>query len=64
MTNFQQSLHILTEKWRLTGKRTRVIAAQTTNVVARGHMNGLSDGLDLAADDVQKLLEKPDRPTH
>lgn len=60
MAQLKQSLDTLTEKWRSTGSKTRLAVTGISNLLARGHMIGLSDGLDLAADDVKKLLEKPD----
>ena len=62
MVNLKQDLRKLTEKWRLTGKQTRVAAVEIPNLLARGHMHGMSDGLDVAADDVDTLLEQLDPP--
>ena len=62
MTRLKLDLHKLTEKWRLTGEKTRIVAAEIPNLLARGHMHGMSDGLDVAADDVDELLDKPEAP--
>ncbi len=62
MTNLKLDLHKLTEKWRLTGQKTRIAAVEIPNLLARGHMHGMSDGLDVAADDVENLLDKPEPP--
>ena len=55
-------LRKLTEKWSSTGQITRVAAVEIPNLLARGHMHGISDGLDVAADDVDILLDKSDPP--
>ena len=67
MIDLIAELRKLTENWRLTGEKTRVAAVEIPNLLARGHMHGLSDGMDLAADDVDALLEKPEpsgKPTN
>jgi hypothetical protein len=48
----------ITTQWRLTAQKTRVAAGEIPNLLARGHMHGVSDGLDVAADDIDGLLEK------
>ena len=62
MTDLIQELRRLTEKWRSTGQKTRTAATEIPNLLARGHMHGMSDGFDLAADDVDSLLDKSDPP--
>ena len=63
MKNLTLELRKLTEKWRATGQKTRLAAVEIPNLLARGHMHGMSDGFDVAADDVEMLLDKPDDPT-
>jgi hypothetical protein len=55
---FKRELVKITTQWRLTAKKTRLIAGEIPNLSARGHMHGVSDGLDVAADDIAGLLEK------
>jgi hypothetical protein len=55
---FKRELVKITTQWRLTAKKTRVVAGEIPNLLARGHMHGVSDGLDVAADDVDDLLGK------
>ena len=62
MIDLMQELHKLTEKWRSTGLKARDAATEIPNLLARGHMHGMSDGLDVAADDVDMLLDKPAPP--
>ncbi len=57
MGNINLELRKLTEKWRMAGQKARVVAMEITNLTARGHMVGLSDGLDVAAADVDTLLD-------
>ncbi len=59
MFNLEQRLRLLSAKWRMAGHKTRIVAVEIPNLLARGHMHGLSDGLDLAADDVDELLNVP-----
>ncbi len=59
MIDLVQELRKLTEKWRVTGQKTRDAAVEIPNLLARGHMHGMSDGLDVAADDVDTLLDTP-----
>ena len=59
MFNLEHRLRLLTAKWRMAGSKTRIVAVEIPNLLARGHMHGLSDGLDLAADDVDELLDAP-----
>lgn len=63
MIRFKLNLRALAERWRVTSRKTRIASTEITNLTARGHMNGMSDGLDLAASDVDTLLDKPDPPT-
>jgi hypothetical protein len=62
MMNLKVELHKLTEKWRSTGQKARLASVEIPNLLARGHMHGMSDGFDVAADDVDTLLDKPDPP--
>ncbi len=62
MIDFIQQLRKLTEKWRLTGQQARESAVDIPNLLARGHLHGVSDGLDVAAEDVDLLLDKNDTP--
>jgi hypothetical protein len=56
--NLKRELVKITTQWRLTARSTRVVAEEIPNLLARGHMHGVSDGLDVAADDIDGLLEK------
>jgi hypothetical protein len=58
MTELKQKLFKVTQQWRRTAINTRIAAAEIPNLLARGHMHGMSDGLDLAADDVEDTLNK------
>ena len=62
MVDLILELRRLTEKWRSTGDKAREVADELPNLLARGHLHGMSDGLDVAADDVDKLLNNPDTP--
>ena len=62
MIDLIQELRKLTEKWRSTGQKTRTAATEIPNLLARGHMHGMSDGFDLAADDVDNLLDRSESP--
>ena len=62
MIDLKLELRKLTEKWRATGQKTRGAAVEIPNLLARGHMHGVSDGLDVAADDVDTLLDHPIPP--
>lgn len=59
MSDYTRALSILIEKWRSTGLKTRRAAVDTPNLLIRGHMHGVGDGLDIAADDVEKLMDNP-----
>jgi hypothetical protein len=63
MIDLIQELRKLTEKWRSTGQKTRGAATEIPNLLARGHMHGMSDGLNVAADDVDSLLDQSESPT-
>ena len=63
MSKFKFDLRILAEKWRHSSRKTRIASVEITNLLSRGHMYGMSDGLDLAASDVDKLLDQPESPT-
>jgi hypothetical protein len=60
--DWRLDLRKLTEKWCSTGLKSRLAAMEIPNRLARSHMHGISDGLDVAADDVDTLLDKPDLP--
>ncbi len=62
MVELKQELRKLAKKWRATGQKSRLAAVEIPNLLARGHMHGMSDGLDVAADDVDMLLDKPESP--
>lgn len=62
MIDLKQALRKLTERWRSTGQKTRDTAVEIPNLLARGHMHGMGDGLDVAAEDVDALLDKPASP--
>ena len=59
MVNLELRLRNLTAKWRTTGHKTKIVAIEIPNLLARGHMHGMSDGLILAADEVDELLDEP-----
>jgi len=56
--NLKRELVKITTQWRLTAQNTRVVAGELPNLLARGHMHGVSDGLEVAADDIDGILEK------
>ncbi|MEO8392197.1 MAG: hypothetical protein ABI700_04315 [Chloroflexota bacterium] len=58
MTELKQKLFKVTEQWRRTARSTRVAAEEIPNLLARGHMHGLSDGLDVAADEIDDVVNK------
>jgi hypothetical protein len=69
-TPLELKLRTLTKHWRQTGEKVRVVAMDMPHMLARGHMHGMSDGLDVAAEDVDKILDDanagqsiPDKPT-
>lgn len=57
--NIILELRKLTAKWRSTSQAARVEAVEIPSDLGRGHMHGMSDGLDAAADDVDTLLDTP-----
>jgi len=62
MTELKQKLLMITKRWRRTALNTRLEAPDIPNLLARGHMHGLSDGLDLAAEDVEAVVNKDTLP--
>ena len=62
MTELKQKLFKVTEQWRRTARSTRFATKEIPNLLARGHMHGLSDGLDVAADDIEAVLDKQVSP--
>jgi hypothetical protein len=58
MTELKQKLFKVTAQWRRTAQNTRGAAKDIPNLLARGHMHGMSDGLDVAADDVEGVLNQ------
>ncbi len=58
MTELKQKLFEITDNWRRTARKTRIVAKEIPNLLARGHMHGMSDGLDVAADDIDKIINK------
>jgi hypothetical protein len=53
-------LRKLTKNWRQLAGKSRLASDEIPNLLARGHMQGLSDGLEVAADDIDNLLEPID----
>jgi hypothetical protein len=58
MTELKQKLYKVTEQWRRTARSTSVAAREIPNLLARGHMHGMSDGLNLAANDVEDTMSE------
>lgn len=58
MFNLRRELGKITAQWRLTAQKTRLVAEEIPNLLARGHMHGVSDGLDVAAEDIDGMLAK------
>lgn len=58
MIDFKNKLIKITTHWRMTARKTRIVADEIPNLLARGHMHGVSDGLDIAADDLDVLLKE------
>jgi hypothetical protein len=56
MLKLTKALSTTTAKWRRTARQTRLAAGEIPNLLARGHMHGMSDGLDVAAEDVDALI--------
>ena len=54
----------LASAWHREAHKARTAAEEMPNLLARGHLLGLSDGLDLAARQIGELLNKqlPDVP--
>ena len=59
-TYLKLHLRRLTEQWRVTAQKTRTVVDETPDPIMQGHLHGISDGLLIAAEDVDKLLDKPD----
>lgn len=64
MIKLRLDLRNLTERWHAISRSTRLASVQIRNRVAQGHMNGMSDGLDIAAADIETLLDKPIPPVN
>ena len=62
MIELKLKLFKVTEQWRRTAISTRLAAEDVPNLLARGHMHGMSDGLDLAAEDIEGALDKDNPP--
>jgi len=60
MTELKRMLFEVTDNWRRTARKTRIASEEIPNLLARGHMHGMSDGLDVAADDVDKVINEAD----
>nr|AUN37631.1 hypothetical protein [uncultured bacterium] len=63
MIEFRLKLLEMANLWRKTAQSTRGTAPEIPDLLARGHMHGLSDGLDLAADDIDKFLDEQVPPS-
>jgi hypothetical protein len=55
----KDQLHSLTQRWRKTAEQARPVQEAAEDVFFQGHLQGLSDGLLIAAGDVDKLLAEP-----
>lgn len=62
MLNLRDALYAATVKWRRTAQNTRRTALDALDPLEVGHMHGMSDGLDLAADDIDALLTESTPP--
>jgi hypothetical protein len=60
MKILQQQLLAYMTQWRRAAEQGRVHADETDHLLVRGHIYGMSDGLDLAAEDVAKALQEFD----
>jgi len=58
MTELKQKLFKVTQRWRRTAINSRIAAKQIPNLLARGHMHGMSDGLEVAADNIDEVVNK------
>jgi len=58
MTELKQKLIQITEQWRRTARSARQEVLGIQNLLARGHMQGMSDGLELAADDIDHVVNQ------
>ncbi len=57
--DFKGSILTLIKKWHNAARNGRAVAKDVPDDVARGHMYGMSDAFDVAADDMNKLVESP-----
>ena len=58
MTELKQKLLEIIVQWRRTSRSTRREVLGIPNLLARGHMQGMSDGLELAANDIDEVVNK------
>ncbi|MEP7290236.1 MAG: hypothetical protein ABI835_00580 [Chloroflexota bacterium] len=64
MTNYLiHQLLKLTARWRHTAENIRTASKVTPEPLMKGHIQGVSDGLKIAADDVEKVVRKPNGDT-
>ena len=56
MTELDKQLTEIIKQWRQAAQGTRHEALGIVNLRAQGHLYGMSDGLELAADQIEKLL--------
>ena len=52
----EQSLQKLAEQWRLTSAQAHVTGLSADNLLVRGHLEGVSETLRLAAQELNALL--------
>ncbi|MEO8392196.1 MAG: hypothetical protein ABI700_04310 [Chloroflexota bacterium] len=57
VTDLKQKLLEIAKRLRRTARSTRGAAEQTPSSQARDHMEGVSDGLDLAANEIEAVLK-------
>ncbi|MEP7292346.1 MAG: hypothetical protein ABI835_11210 [Chloroflexota bacterium] len=55
----RNQLRKLTKRWRDTVQSTRTVTETTEDSLLKGHIQGVRDGLLIAAGDVDKLLDEP-----
>ena len=55
----KDQIRSLSRRWRKTAEQTRPAQDQTGDLFLQGHIQGVSDGLLIAAEDVDKLLVEP-----
>jgi hypothetical protein len=58
MVEIKEKIFKITQRWRRTAINTRDVAKEMPNLLARGHMHGLSDGLIVAADEIDEALDE------